>query len=285
LESSEDELERALLRAALADLAAPSEAGLRDTALALGLAVPSVSSLVDAVSHGSSLGHAGVHATSTAGALGAASLGAVGKTLLGSALVSFLALTTVDHALRPSAAARREAHAASAATPRRASPLPAAPPSPTGGGAESPPQAVPGPSAGDASDRQSSRLARLAPSERTLPVTAAPSRAAFDVVAGSEQPSRPETPGNASLAAEIRLLDQTRSALDAGDPERASALLERYTSARPSPVLAQEAALLRVRLLVKRGQRRAAAELARRIIHEHPESAHVDSLRQLAAEP
>jgi hypothetical protein len=286
LESSEDELERALLRAVLADLPSPSQAGLRDTALALGLAVPSASGLVDAVSHGSSLGHAGVHAASTAGTLGAASLGALGKTLLGSALVSFLALTTVDRALEPAAnPGRREVRAASTTTPEPALPLPAAPASPTRGDVESPPRAVPGAIAGNATDRQSSLLGQPAPGERTPPSSHAPSRAAFDAVSRPEPAPSIETPANASLAAEIRLLDQTRGALDAGDTDRASALLDRYTSSRPSAVLAQEAALLRVRLLMKRGQRRAAAELARRIIHEHPESAHVDSLRQVAAEP
>jgi hypothetical protein len=49
--------------------------------------------------------------------------------------------------------------------------------------------------------------------------------------------------------------------------------------------LAQEAALLRVRLLLSQGDRAMASQLARRIIHEHPESTHVDSLRSLAVEP
>ena len=90
---------------------------------------------------------------------------------------------------------------------------------------------------------------------------------------------------NVSLAVEIRLLDQARAALAAGDLPRAAALLDRYAANRPSAVLAQEAALLRVRLLLKQGDRRGAAQLARRIIHEYPESRHVDSLRSLAAEP
>jgi outer membrane protein assembly factor BamD (BamD/ComL family) len=87
------------------------------------------------------------------------------------------------------------------------------------------------------------------------------------------------------LAAEIRLLDQARTALAAGDSPRAATLLDRYAANRPSAVLAQEAALLRVRLLLSQGDRAMASQLARRIIHEHPESTHVDSLRSLAVEP
>jgi outer membrane protein assembly factor BamD (BamD/ComL family) len=90
---------------------------------------------------------------------------------------------------------------------------------------------------------------------------------------------------NVSLAGEILLLDQARAALAAGDAPHAAALLDRYAASRPSAVLAQEAALLRVRLLLKQGDRAGAAQLARRIIHEYPSSRHVDSLRSLAAEP
>lgn len=282
LESSEDELERALLRAAV-DLPMPSDAGLRDTALALGLAVPAASSMVDALTQGSSLGHTGLHATSTAGTLGAVSLGALGKSLVGSALVSFLALTTVDRAL--STAPAREVRASGVSARERESPVPPAPASSTAGAAEPSPPVVPAASASNAPDRPSSRLPRLAPSDHAPPAVEPPSRAAFDAVASSEHAPSTETPAKLSLAAEIRALDQTRSALEAGDTERASALLDHYIATRPSAVLAQEAALLRVRLLLKQGRRRAAAELARRLVHEHPESAHVDSLRQLAAEP
>jgi outer membrane protein assembly factor BamD (BamD/ComL family) len=87
------------------------------------------------------------------------------------------------------------------------------------------------------------------------------------------------------LAAEIRVLDQARAALTAGDTNRASQLLDAYAANRPSSTLSQEAALLRVRVLLNRGQRPAAAALARRIIALHPESAHVESLRRLASEP
>jgi TolA-binding protein len=233
-----------------------------------------------ALTLGSSLGPAGVHATSTAGTLGAVSLGAVGKSLVGGALVSFLALTTIDRAL--STAPAREVRASSVHARERESALPPAPATSIEGAAESSPPAVPAASASNAPDRPSSRLTRLAPSDHALPVIEPPSRAAFEAVASAEQPPSTKMPAKLSLAAEIRALDQTRSALEAGDTERASALLDHYDSTRPSAVLAQEAALLRVRLLLKQGRRPAAAELARRIIHEHPESAHVDSLRQLA---
>jgi TolA-binding protein len=122
----------------------------------------------------------------------------------------------------------------------------------------------------------------VAPVTDSRPANQAPAKAAFDSVAQSASVAAPT---DASLAAEIRLLDLARGALAAGDSERAGRLLDAYSSNRPSAVLAQEAALLRVRLLLARGQRPAAAELARHIIAHYPESAHVDSLRRLAAEP
>jgi hypothetical protein len=48
-----------------------------------------------------------------------------------------------------------------------------------------------------------------------------------------------------TLADEIALLDDARSALDHGDPSRARAVLDRYARAIPRGQMAREAALLR----------------------------------------
>lgn len=307
LESTTDELERALLRSFRAEL--PRGPGLRDTALALGLAGSTAEALAASLSAAGSLSHAGAPvvsvtapSTSTAtavsmgatsggvkGALGAVSLGVVGKSVLGGALVSFLALTTLDYSQRASSYRPQPALPASSAVTVARTPE-ASPVQPVAVMPAVSPDAEPAPAAApvvaSAAGRSSpSRLGPPAPAPAPAPppaIVEAPSKATFAL------PARPEPSGaapNASLAAEIRLLDQARAALAAGDSSHAAALLDRYAANRPSAVLAQEAALLRVRLLLKQGDRAGATQLARRIIHEHPESTHVDSLRTLAAEP
>ena len=301
LESSNDDLERSLLQAVKAEL--PAGLGLRTTALALGLAGPTADALAASLAATGALSHAGLQATSTVasssaatssaatssgavGAVGTVSLGVVGKSLIGGALVSLL--TTLDHSLRSSSSSSPQARptaraagptVASSARPA-ASALPIPPQAPTTADVPALPPVAP--VVAPASGRQLS--SHLTPSEPAPSINAAPTNAAFSLPPRPEQ-ALPGASSNASLAAEIQLLDQVRAALAQGNAARAGQLLDRYASNQPSAVLAQEAALLRVRLLLSRGQRPAAAELARRIIHEHPESAHVDSLRGLAAEP
>lgn len=299
LQSSDDELERSLLRSARTEL--PQALGLHETALALGLAIPTAKALAATLSAASSLGASSSTALGSAvtgsaatggasgvvGTAGAVSVGALSKSLLGGALVSFLALTTYDHTLGSQRAQPLPPVAISATEaerqPSRAG-VPAALVSP----AASPPaleaaaaearQFVAG------APRAAAPSVELAPAEETRVRVSAPANAAFAADA-REQASPKPVSASASLAAEIRLLDQARAALAAGDSVRASSVLDAYESSRHSPTLAQEAALLRVQLLLTRGQRPAAAALARRIIAEHPESAHADSLRSLATEP
>lgn len=297
LESSDDELERALLGSARSDL--PQPLGLRETALSLGLALPTANALAAAVPAGGSLGASsgaalsstvtGGTATGGAGgvvgtAAGAATFGALGKSLLGGALVSFMALTAYDQTLGPRsqpAAPVASVHGPALRQPTSMDTPPAGQlllvepaPEVEATAADSPASAV-------GNRRTSPPVAELAalPDERAP--AAAPANGAF----APEVHARPaQASASASLAAEIRILDQARAALAAGDGDRASRLLDAYTASPHSATLAQEAALLRVRLLLTLGQRPAAAQLARRIIAEHPESAHVESLRSLATE-
>jgi TolA-binding protein len=320
LESGDDDFERALLQSVRAEL--PGPAGLHDTALALGLAASTAKALVAALPPTGALGAAlGVHglsagevsgalasgassgaggalasgasggaalasgATSTVGALGVASLGALGKSLVGGALVSFVALTAIDRTHTPSSPPpSRAVHTVNVAAPIvQRSDTPGATPVaavPVASATEAEP-AAPQTHAHVGNRRAASPVSEAGPVLVTPPSPAAPAPSAFP----ADPKQADVTAANASLAAEIRALDQARSALGAGDTNRASQLLDAYAANRPSSTLSQEAALLRVRVLLNRGQRSAAAALARRIIAQHPESAHVESLRRLAAEP
>lgn len=313
LESSDDEVECALLDAVRAER--PHASGLRNTALALGLTTSTANALaatlpaasacgstlgVEAVSGVLPLGPSGGVVASAAGtisasgsvaALGSASLGALGKSLLGGTLISFLALTTLDQTLglppnqASSARTASSARPASHGQPPEAVPAAAAIASAAATSAPEPsPLANPRPSAENR--RALAPLSKPAPVAEVGPADRAPATAAFAAPAQPQiAPGAAAAGANASLTAEIRLLDRARAALTAGDTVTAGRLLDAYASNRPSSVLTQEAGLLRVKLLLARGQRSAAAELARQIIATQPESSHVDSLRRLAAEP
>lgn len=293
LESSDDELELALLKSARED--APREAGLQDTALALGLTAATAKALADSLAASQALGHA--HVASAGGALGssgasaAASVGGtsvatLAKFLAAGALVSFGAMTTIDRAVSP---ASDTVKPVSTAAPRAAAPTPraapiASPPSPppVGALAELEPARDPQTEAGSRKaahvKREQAPVPESGAAPDSAPALAAPAPAASTAASAA-------APSNASLAAEIRLLDRTRSALEAGDATAARRALRAYDESRPSAVLRHEANLLRVRLLLAEGDRRAAAAMARQIIAQHPESHHGDSLRSLAAEP
>lgn len=293
LESSDDELELALLRSARED--APSEVGLQDTALALGLTAATAKALAETLATSHAVGHAAVttQAASATGALtgtgasaavsiGSTSVATLAKFLAAGALVSFGAMTTIDRAISPRANAVPSKSAARAVEPRSLSA------SPVGAVAEAevsvPLEAIHDPLV-EADSRKPVSL-RRAPAP--APMGAVPAPAPEARTESSTAPSVVSSatpPSNASLAAEIRWLDRTRAALAANDAAAARRSLRGYDEGRPSPVLRHEADLLRVRLLLAEGNRRAAAALARQIIAQHPESHHGDSLRSLAAEP
>jgi hypothetical protein len=292
LESSEDELARALLLSGRADM--PSPAGLQDAALALGLSAPTAKALAVGLAAPHALSAVAPASTliapSAAASLGAASLATAGKFLVGGALMSFVAMTTLDHALGPAAApAPAPAPAAARGAARASAPLSPVP--------EPRPAPVPAPARAIAAEPAAPENVRLGstaskhPRGQRLPIAAAPLPIAEDAARGSAQaaptPSAPAPSASpsASLAAEIRLLDRARAALARGDAEDARLSLEAYAARKPGGVLSQEADLLRVQLKLKLGQRHAAAELARRLIRQYPESTHVDSLRSLASEP
>ena len=75
-------------------------------------------------------------------------------------------------------------------------------------------------------------------------VTAAPSPEGRSRSAPSATPAA-SGPRPSTLAAELALLDEARSALHRGDPARAEALLDRYARELPGGQMAREAAVLR----------------------------------------
>jgi hypothetical protein len=317
LDSTDDEIERALLDAVRAER--PRAAGLRDTALALGLTTSTANALASTLPAGSGLGTAfgveatsgvlplgssagvastGVIASSATGAattLGPASLGVLGKSLIGGTLLSFVALTTLDQTVGISSNDASTSLTASAALPPRP-PVPPArqtpgpsrvPPtaataSPAATDAREPSVATPPRLVADQRRSLAARVPKFAPVAPATPSDGVPGGAAFAPV--SQPAPSASAAASASLTEEIRLLDRARAALAAGDTVTAGRLLDAYASNRPSSVLVQEAALLRVKVLLARGERSAAVELARRIIATYPESAHVDTLRRLAAQ-
>lgn len=310
LETSDDELELALLRSAHDD--EPPPAGLRDTALALGLSAVTAKVLADSIAASQALAHAAgsaqaagaAHAASTsaAGALGAsggattavsvgsASMVTLTKFLAAGALLSFGAMAGVNHVLEPSGSAPPVAAQASKLSERSAPRAEVSPPQRAGNTpapteVESAPMAAPGP---ELAPRKAA-ISKHKPDTQPAPAPLVPPAPAAAPLAPPPAPSvaaaTPAPPSNASLTAEIRLLDRTRAALAAGDKAAARRLLRTYAESRPSAILSQEANLLRVRLLLAEGDRRAASALARQIIAQHPEGNHVDSLRSLAAEP
>jgi len=84
------------------------------------------------------------------------------------------------------------------------------------------------------------------------------------------QPQSKSTPRpQASLAQEIALLDQARSALAAHESARVMALVDQYERVLGGTRMRAEAALLRIEALAQNGQRVRAAQLAQRFIEEH----------------
>lgn len=85
-----------------------------------------------------------------------------------------------------------------------------------------------------------------------------------------------------SLAEEIALLDQARSALTAHESARVIALVDRYEGELGGTRMRAEAALLRIEALAQSSQRARAAQLAGRFIEEHAGNPLAERARALA---
>jgi TolA-binding protein len=86
---------------------------------------------------------------------------------------------------------------------------------------------------------------------------------------------------SSSLADEVGALEGARAALARGDADAALRALDRYRATFPRGVLSQEATVLRVEALSRKGDRAAASDLARRFVDAHPESPTTERVRSL----
>lgn len=104
-----------------------------------------------------------------------------------------------------------------------------------------------------------------AASAPAVPATpAAPTAPASEARADLRE--QPATVTDDSLSAELRLLDAARAALDASDPAAAEHALDGYARRFPHGRLVPEAAVLRLAVLVKRGDHATARGLAARLL-------------------
>jgi hypothetical protein len=101
---------------------------------------------------------------------------------------------------------------------------------------------------------------------------AAPSQGAF------------ESPEQSKLLRDVALLDDARRALKAGDTARALTLITRYDTERQTHVLDREAQLLRIDVLVARGEHARARDVARAYLAAFPSDTHAERLRALVSE-
>jgi hypothetical protein len=100
--------------------------------------------------------------------------------------------------------------------------------------------------------------------------------------AEDRMPARVRPAGSVApdLREEIRLLDQARSAVRAGEGSQALALLTRYSRRYPRGQFRQEAQVLRVEALKLSGNQQAAVALGKKFVAAHPESLHVERVER-----
>ena len=87
--------------------------------------------------------------------------------------------------------------------------------------------------------------------------------------------------GLVSLTPEIELLDRARSLTDAGRPGEALEQLNAYDARFPVGTLAPEARLIRVRALIRSGQRAQAVEQGEEFLSTAPASPYARKIREL----
>lgn len=83
------------------------------------------------------------------------------------------------------------------------------------------------------------------------------------------------------LGREVALIDRARNALSAANVQRALEALDEYEVMNHTGTLNREARVLRIEALAARGERGAAAELARVFLVEYPADPHAGTLQAL----
>lgn len=111
-------------------------------------------------------------------------------------------------------------------------------------------------------------------STNASPSTSANAKPADLQAAGDTQPA-------GSVALEIEALERARAQLGRKDGQGALAALRAYSREHPAGVLAQEADVLRVEALLLVGERKAASDLAERLLQQRADTPHRARLQGL----
>ena len=110
---------------------------------------------------------------------------------------------------------------------------------------------------------------------------AAPSAPAPVAPRATPVAAAPAAPASGSLPAEIAALDRARKALEGGDPAQALTLVDAYQSQYPNGTFSEEAEVLRIEALAKRGDRARATSAGQRFLAAHPTSPHAARIRAI----
>ncbi len=84
-----------------------------------------------------------------------------------------------------------------------------------------------------------------------------------------------------SLTEQVAALDHARAVLDAGDPAQAIALVDAYETRFPNGAFVQEADVLRVDALEKKGDHTKAIAAGKHFLQTYPKSPHTTRVRAL----
>jgi TolA-binding protein len=95
------------------------------------------------------------------------------------------------------------------------------------------------------------------------------------------RPMQPSLPVASTLHAELGTIDQARAALHSGDTRSALGLLDHYEARFPRGAMAPEAAVLRVEVLVKGGDRLGAKRVADAFLASNPQSPYAPRIQWL----
>lgn len=123
--------------------------------------------------------------------------------------------------------------------------------------------------------------AAVSAAEPASTVVAVPARAAVRAQARRSSSPVASTP---TLAEELRLIERARTSLAADDMASADQALDAHALAFPSGVFSEEARILRIDCMARRGDRPRAQGAARAYLAAHPDSPYAPRLRALSGE-
>jgi hypothetical protein len=127
------------------------------------------------------------------------------------------------------------------------------------------------------------------------PAAAKPAKPSASVIASAGDAAAPApftapsqaafaSPEQSKLLRDVALLDDARHALKAGDTARALTLIGRYDTERQTHILDREAQLLRIDVLLARGEQARARVLAQAYLAAFPNDAHAERLRAVLSD-